>query len=817
MKLRSPAVGLAIILVSTAAGAGFAPDSPHSVERWGVFEAGFNAPPPAGSPMDVKFSATFTQGGRSLVAPGFWDGGDAFKVRFSPPTEGEWSFRTSSEIAAMDGKTGSFKATPPAVANHGPVEVFDTFYLRYADGAPYHQFGTTCYAWVHQPEELQERTLKTLAASPFNKIRFCVFPKSYYIANKNEPERFAFQKGAGGKFDFGRPDPDFWRLFERRILDLQKLGVEADVILWHPYDRWGFSEMSDAEDDRYLRYCIARLSAFRNVWWSLANEYDFMTDRRPGGHGGNKQWEDWDRFFAILRKEDPHQRLRSIHNGVKVYDHAKDWVTHASLQSSDMNGGVRFRARYHKPVVYDECRYEGDLKDTWGNLTAREMTRRFWLGTLSGCYVGHGETYKDPQDILWWSKGGELHGQSPRRIAWLKEFMAQAPAFHELRPLGDDKGRFLLAKPGEFYLLYCLAGRSDAVELPPGAPWKVDALDPWTMTERSEGSANGGRFEVVAAAEDRVFRFTRYAPGERLRPVAQPSASVTQGVAPLLVAFKSDSPHRVDWDFGDGSTSDRKSPSHVFSRPGVYPVSLTVTDEAGGSARAHLTVLVDSDSREPLLRAGFGAAEDTAGLRPLGTARRSDDGGFTFTAGAPWGRIESTEEASDLLGGLRSFTIGGWLKPEDLATGSGGNRILFTLEGSKAGLDLVHDADGRLRLAVNEWPDGVKDDSTPGRLVAGRWTFFTVTYDSTRPRDNVTWYFSEPIAKPDPDAAVRLDRRVTYNVGPVAEHTGPVAVGNFNRTMEGYGYDRQFRGEIRGLTVHGSRISGRGAIAPIEK
>ena len=44
---------------------------------------------------------------------------------------------------------------------------------------------------------------------------------------------------------------------------------------------------------------------------------------------------------------------------------------------------------------------------------------------MSGCYVGHGETYKHPQDILWWAKGGVLHGQSPRRIQWLKEFMAK--------------------------------------------------------------------------------------------------------------------------------------------------------------------------------------------------------------------------------------------------------------------------------------------------------------------------------------------------------------------------------------------------------
>jgi len=114
--------------------------------------------------------------------------------------------------------------------------------MRYSDGTPYHQFGTTCYAWVHQPRGLQEQTLQTLATSSFNKVRFCVFPKAYTY-NQNEPERFAFTKGTDGKFDFTRPDPEFWRRFEQRILELQKLGIEADIILWHPYDRWGFGRL----------------------------------------------------------------------------------------------------------------------------------------------------------------------------------------------------------------------------------------------------------------------------------------------------------------------------------------------------------------------------------------------------------------------------------------------------------------------------------------------------------------------------------------------------------------------------------------------
>jgi hypothetical protein len=48
------------------------------------------------------------------------------------------------------------------------VVVADTHHFRYADGSRYVPIGTTAYAWTHQPAEVQERTLQTLAGSPFN-------------------------------------------------------------------------------------------------------------------------------------------------------------------------------------------------------------------------------------------------------------------------------------------------------------------------------------------------------------------------------------------------------------------------------------------------------------------------------------------------------------------------------------------------------------------------------------------------------------------------------------------------------------------------
>ena len=569
--------------------------------------------------------------------------------------------------------------------------------------------------------------------------------------------------------------------------------------------------MNDEQDDRYLRYCIARLGAYRNVWWSLANEFDFMTDQPRAGHKGNKQWADWDRFFSILEKEDPYGRLRGIHNGSKWYDHTRSWVTHASLQTSDMNGGVRYRAQYRKPVLYDECKYEGNIRQGWGQLSAREMTQRFWLGTLSGCYVGHGETYAHPEDILWWAKGGVLHGQSPQRIQWLKDFMAKSPSFEDLKPLGNDQGRFLLAQPGEYYLLYALDERTQSIELSGDRPYKVDAIDPWEMREWPVGTARPGGFHIAAPRSDLVYRFVPYLPGETLRPEARPTASVMEGTPPLTVKFSSTSADSVRWDFGDGETSTAAFPTHTFSKPGVYAVTLTVTNQEGKRAENHLQIAVDRNSPDPILRAAVATGESPA-LKLQGTATRQSDGALRLPSGEPWGWADVSPGVIEDLRGLCSFTISGWLKPESLESGSGGNRIVFCLNRDRAGIDLVSRADGRLRLAVNQWADLAKDATSKSGLVTGKWTFFAVTYDAALERDNICWYLSDPRDLPDSEVTIALDRQATYNLGPVARDVGPLALGNFNATMRGYGLDRQFRGLIRNLQISGSRLAGRGTL-----
>ncbi len=475
----------------------------QQTEQWGIFELSLTGSA-AGNPfLDVQFSAHFSYKHRTIEVDGFYDGDGVYRVRFMPDVQGEWRYVTHSNLAELNGKAGSFTCVAPSADNHGPVSVANTWHFAYADGTPYKQIGTTCYVWNLQGAALEAQTLATLAQSPFNKIRFCVFPK-HYRYNENEPENYPFPcltKGSskwlgsnkseireGWKFDFAHFVPAYFQHLENCVAKLRDLDIEADIILFHPYDRWGFSTMSAEQDDRYLRYVVARLAAYRNVWWSMANEFDLMDD---------KSMADWDRFFRVVQESDPYQHLRSIHNCRVFYDHSKPWVTHQSIQYRDLTLVSTWREQAKKPVVVDECAYEGNIPMAWGNISAREMVHRFWEGTARGGYVGHGETYLNDEAVLWWAKGGVLHGESAPRLAFLRQLLEAGPA-EGLTPAESVLRQHPCAgKAHEYYLIYTGASQPALLEfnLPEGEHYQAEIIDTWEMSA-TKGGIYSGRVDI---------------------------------------------------------------------------------------------------------------------------------------------------------------------------------------------------------------------------------------------------------------------------------------------------------------------------------
>lgn len=352
-------------------------------------------------------------------------------------------------------------------------------------------------------------------------LRLCVFPKDYDY-NHNEPPLYAFARREDGSWDTSRPSIAFYQRLERILRRIAALGIQLDLILFHPYDRWGFAAMPQADNFRYLDYLLRRLSAMPEIWWSLANEYDLCMPK--------KTLADWEALEAFVASCDPYHHLLSCHNCFCFWDFKRKDVTHASIQTRALTEIPRYLREYGKPVVIDECCYEGDLPHIWGSISGQEMVRRFWRCYVGGGACTHGETFLSPDDVLWWARGGVLKGESPKRIAFLRRVIEELPGF--LSPLESvweeaerqdeaqrpDWIRPFLASlsrmaPSDRHMLLCgehlwaahcaedaylwyygqQTAREQIIKLPPAHRYRVEALDTWNMTRETLQTGVSGR------------------------------------------------------------------------------------------------------------------------------------------------------------------------------------------------------------------------------------------------------------------------------------------------------------------------------------
>ncbi|MFC5467315.1 DUF5605 domain-containing protein [Cohnella suwonensis] len=138
------------------------------------------------------------------------------------------------------------------------------------------------------------------------------------------------------------------------------------------------------------------------------------------------------------------------------------------------------------------------------------MVRRFWEGTVLGGYVGHGETYMHPDDILWWAKGGTLHGTSPERIAFLRRVMEEGPMMG-MDPVARGWDDTVIGQDGSYYLQYFGIKRPSFRKLdylPEGIAFEVDIIDTWEMTiTRAEGRYSKGDALMLPAKPYIALRY----------------------------------------------------------------------------------------------------------------------------------------------------------------------------------------------------------------------------------------------------------------------------------------------------------------------
>lgn len=396
-----------------------------------------------------------------------------------------------------------------------PLPELGPTHFAYADGTPFVPFGTTVLAWHVQDGAHRARTIRTLERSPFNKVRMSLIPpvEAFDIpAARERAASLPFAARPGGGYDPERYDVEYFAKVESCIEALLTLGIEVELILFPAgLERWGLDRLTPEQEAGYVRYAVARLAAYRNVWWSMAD---------AGGNGCRKEPEEWERLFRTLRECDFGRHPATLHAPPDGCDWGAPWLTHASLRHEDVRLASAYTGYFAKPIAVDDCGREGIGEERRDALTAEELVCRIWEGFARGGCVAHGESLRQP-DGRWWSMhGGTLLGESPVRIDFLRSLLEAAPS-----GLVYNRDRYdasTLERAGEYYLQYFGPHRftSRAFALPAGE-YAADLIDTWNMTITTLDRSFEHRFEIELPGElHYALRLRRIGEGSALSEAA---------------------------------------------------------------------------------------------------------------------------------------------------------------------------------------------------------------------------------------------------------------------------------------------------------
>jgi hypothetical protein len=378
-----------------------------NVPQWTTYEISLTATNSYNNPyLEVDVTATFTHSTCGVkTVKGFWDGGQNYKVRFTPTCTGTWDYSiTNNKDDSGLSTSGSISSSGPPAAAHGFVRT-DGYHFKFDDGSRYFMFGTTAYAMIANAMEGNnwQNTVDYLSSKGINKVRLLIYP----WGNALDVKYADTQPFTGAK---DSPDHDslnlaHWQKFDEIIRYMGTKGIVADIIVFSDQDR---AHGSNAQDERYTRYAIARFAAYPNVIWDLRNEYQLAPVMGASY---------WNNIGLIFRNEDPwmsengQDRPLSIHGngGTPANDFAgASWASHVvvewgiagskGLNDPDANGqdAVALNYGYNKPVVEDEFGYTGAIiRSRAGQpIFDRTMNRQaIWSILTAGGYATMGDAY----------------------------------------------------------------------------------------------------------------------------------------------------------------------------------------------------------------------------------------------------------------------------------------------------------------------------------------------------------------------------------------------------------------------------------------
>ncbi len=344
----------------------------------------------------ITVTATVTGPDGERQVPAFWAGGDAWRIRITAATPGEYRLWTTSSDAADAGLHGheAVLSVAPVDANdhsplfrHGPVRVAGSGFAH-ADGTPFSWLGDTWWMLlsdrVRWPDGFQDLA-DHRAAQGFTVAQVVAgFPGDITPFDGRDGN----EGGTPWESAYRRINPRYFDGVDARLNHLIRRGIVPCIL-----GSWGYHLLFMGQERmaEHWRYLVARYAAWP-VIWCLAGEggMHFYLSKQ-GAEDTERQKLGWAAIARQVRQWDPWRRPLTIHPRSASWDDIAEpeLLDFHMLQPGHLPGALgwgvelidRARTRYPTlPVVNAEPPYEGH-----GGTNGPDIQRySFWSSLLSG-------------------------------------------------------------------------------------------------------------------------------------------------------------------------------------------------------------------------------------------------------------------------------------------------------------------------------------------------------------------------------------------------------------------------------------------------
>lgn len=490
-----------------------------SVAQWEIFDWELKCNKPVANPfLDIEIQARFTCGDTCYDVDGFYDGDNIWRVRFAPPQQGVWHGETYANAAELHGQQTEFVSVEPISRGGLCIHPDYPHWFFRQDGKaqwvvndgwyphPLFEFRLDFEA-LDFPKPTEEDMRLYLEVLGQHKVNMTIEVDQLYARQTSlEDDSFNWPwkvtDARTNHIDRDFFNLEYYRRMERTLQCAKDNGVfyGFEVLFdnsvfrsreWgnHPLNvrngGWlegdaqgtGWGSIFDLNDvthvtyiRRYIRYTVARLAAYWNLYWALGAESGNLS-KVPGRECPAERIADWYSYWGdYIERKDPYKRLQAIgdtgeipslilnrHNNFTItQEHTSMEDLHQFCSKTSSFGHHYWQ--YGRPtIIGEQDRHNLDHYDT--------ERKGYWVAFASGFLMGRVDRHFGVADhgMLMESKLFHIDGVPPiyRDLLAMSEFVEKTGiAFWKMSPSDEllikrsHPDVFCLADSGKEYLLY---------------------------------------------------------------------------------------------------------------------------------------------------------------------------------------------------------------------------------------------------------------------------------------------------------------------------------------------------------------------------